>query len=96
VQRISRAIADNVQSIHTLITSGKGKLDAIYPALLAIINNVAPHVLELSGAASSKLLQLFVQMSSPAYILANETNHVLLKSLLEAMSAIIDHQYECE
>lgn len=34
-------------------------------------------------------------MSSPTFILANETNHVLLKSLLEAMNGIVDHQYEC-
>lgn len=34
-------------------------------------------------------------MSSPSFILANETNHELLRSLLEGMNAIIDHQYEC-
>ncbi|MCJ1365914.1 hypothetical protein MMC16_005039 [Acarospora aff. strigata] len=82
-----------VISIFTLITASKGRLDTIYPALLAIINNIAGYIENLSSAASSKLLQLFALMSSPAFLLANETNHVLLHSLLESMNAIIEHQY---
>ncbi|KAL2040539.1 hypothetical protein N7G274_006518 [Stereocaulon virgatum] len=80
-------------SIHTLITSSKGKLDAIYPSLLATINNVAPYIEHLNAQASSKLLHLFGSMSSPSFLLANETNYSLLQSLLESMNAIIEHQY---
>ena len=32
-------------------------------------------------------------MSAPAFLLANESNHTLLQSLLESMNAIIEHQY---
>lgn len=32
-------------------------------------------------------------MSSPSFLLANESNHSLLHSLLEALNAIIEHQY---
>ena len=81
------------KSIHTLITSSKGKLDAIYPSLLATINNIAPYAEHLNAQASSKLLQLFASMSSPSFLLANETNYSLLQSLLESMNAIIEHQY---
>jgi hypothetical protein len=35
-------------------------------------------------------------MSSPSFLLANETNHVLLRSLLEAINAIVEHQYSSE
>jgi len=35
-------------------------------------------------------------MSSPSFLLANETNHTLLQSLLEALNAIIEHQYQSE
>lgn len=84
---------DAKKSIYTLITASKGKLDAIYPALLAIINNIAGYVEHVSAVASSKLLQLFASMSSPAFLLTNETNHLLLQSLLESMNAIIEHQY---
>lgn len=80
-------------SIHTLITGSKGKLDAIYPALLAIINNIAPYAQHLSIMTSSKLLQLFVSMSAPSFLLANETNHSLLQSLLESINAVVEHQY---
>ena len=80
-------------SIHTLITGSKGKLDAIYPALLAIINNIAPYTRHLSTPTSSKLLQLFASMSAPSFLLANETNHSLLQSLLESINAVVEHQY---
>ncbi|CCX09737.1 high-temperature-induced dauer-formation protein-domain-containing protein [Pyronema domesticum] len=80
-------------SIYTLITTSKGKLSAVYPALLAIVANIAPHILNLSSAASTKLIQLYASMSAPTFLLANETNHSLLHSLLESMNAIIEHQY---
>ncbi|TGZ84459.1 hypothetical protein EX30DRAFT_313048 [Ascodesmis nigricans] len=80
-------------SIYMLITTSKGKLSAVYPALLAIIANVAPHVQNLSSTASAKLLQLFTSMSTPSFLLANETNHTLLHSLLESINSIVEHQY---
>jgi hypothetical protein len=80
-------------SIHSLITGSKGRLEAIYPALLAIINNMAAYAQHLSMASCTKLMQLFVSMSSPAFLLANENNHSLLLSLLESINTIIEHQY---
>ena len=82
-----------ITSVHTLITGSRGKLDAIYPALLAIINNIAPYVTHLGISASSKLLQLFASMSAPSFLLANETNHSLLQSLMESINATVEHQY---
>jgi hypothetical protein len=32
-------------------------------------------------------------MSSPSFLFANEGNHLLLQSLLEALNAIVEHQY---
>jgi hypothetical protein len=75
------------------LTTSKGKLDAIYPALLAIINNIAAYVQNLGRAPSSKLLQLFSSMSNPSFLFANEKNYTLLHSLLEALNAMIEHQY---
>jgi hypothetical protein len=83
-----------ITSIYTLLTTGKGKLDAIYPALLAILNNIAAYIQHLGRAPSSKLLQLFASMSSPSFLFANENNHALLQSLLEALNAMIEHQYQ--
>ena len=76
--------------------TSKGKLDAIYPALLAVINNVAPHASELDSTSSSKLMQLFGILSSPEFLFANEENHKIMKSLLEALNAIVENQYESE
>ncbi|KAI4170965.1 MAG: hypothetical protein LQ346_008806 [Caloplaca aetnensis] len=81
-------------SIHTLMTTSKGKVDAIYPALLATINNIAPYLQRLNQQSSNRIIHLFISMSAPSFLLANETNYALLQSLLEAINAIIEHQYE--
>lgn len=83
-----------LHSIYTIITTSQGKLTAVYPALLAVINNIAAYIENLSAAASSKLLQLFTSMSSPSFLLANDSNHDLLRALLEAMNSIIEHKYK--
>ncbi|KAL8711473.1 MAG: hypothetical protein Q9220_004131 [cf. Caloplaca sp. 1 TL-2023] len=70
-----------------------GRLDAIYPTLLATINNVAAYLQDLSAQSSTKLMQLFASISAPSFLLANETNYALLQSLLESINAIIEHQY---
>ncbi|XDG01949.1 hypothetical protein ABKA04_001564 [Annulohypoxylon sp. FPYF3050] len=83
-----------IQSIYNLITRSQGKLSAIYPALLAVINNIAAYLEGINGTTCSKLLQLYNSMSSPSFLLANDSNHDLLRSLLESMNAIIEHQYK--
>jgi hypothetical protein len=88
--------ADHTQSIYNLITASQGRLNAIYPALLAVINNIAPYLENLTATTCSKLLQLFASMSSPSFLLSNDSNHSLLKSLLESMNSIIEHQYQSE
>ncbi|KAL4902394.1 hypothetical protein BDW74DRAFT_63428 [Aspergillus multicolor] len=81
-------------SIHTLITTSKGNLTAVYPALLAVINNIAPYVENLTAETCSKVLQLFTSMSAPSFLLANESNHALLASVLESINAILEHQFK--
>jgi hypothetical protein len=66
----------------------------VYPALLAILNNIAAYVQNIGRATSSKLLQLFASMSSPSFLFANENNHTLLQSLMEVLNAMIEHQYQ--
>ncbi|KAN0078733.1 High-temperature-induced dauer-formation domain containing protein [Elaphomyces granulatus] len=82
-----------ITSIHTLITTSNGRLDAVYPALLAILNNIAAYTEGLSATTCSKVLQLFSSMSAPSFLLANETNHALLFSLLNFINAILEHQF---
>lgn len=82
------------QSIYGLITTSQGKLSAIYPALLAVINNISAYLEGINMTTCTKLLQLFSSMSSPSFLLANDSNHDLLSSLLESMNTIIEHQYK--
>ncbi len=86
------SLADWSQSIHTLMTTTQGRLESIYPALLAIVHNIAPNVRDLQRATSSKLLDLFISMSSPSFLLEKEPNHQLLMQLLQAMDAILEYQ----
>ncbi|KAI9149329.1 Ubp5-interacting protein [Paramyrothecium foliicola] len=82
-----------IHSIYNLITTSQGRLSAIYPALLAVINNIAPYIEGLSATGSSQLLQLFSSISSPSFLLANDSNHNLLHSLLDSISSTIEHKY---
>ncbi len=65
----------------------------MYPALFNNIKNVAPYAKNLQRATSSKLMKLFEMLSAPSFCLKNDTNHVILKSLLEAFNAILDNHY---
>ncbi|KAJ5089124.1 hypothetical protein N7532_007808 [Penicillium argentinense] len=80
-------------SIHVLMTTSKGNLDTVYPSLLIILNNIAPHIQHVSPSASSKIIQLFSSMSAPSFLLANETNHSLLASLLDFINAILEYKF---
>ena len=61
---------------------------------MAVINNISAYLEGINGTTSSRLLQLFQSMSSPSFLLANDSNHDLLRSLLESLNAIIEHQYK--
>ncbi|UKZ72766.1 hypothetical protein TrVFT333_000401 [Trichoderma virens FT-333] len=82
-----------LHSIYTLITTSQGNFAPVYPALLAIINNIAPHIEGLSASSGSQLMHLFSLMASPSFLLANETNHGLLHSLLDSINSILENKY---
>ncbi|KAJ5113926.1 hypothetical protein N7456_002460 [Penicillium angulare] len=83
-----------IMSIHTLMTTSKGNLDTVYPALMIILNNIAPHIQHIGAGACSKIIQLFTSMSAPSFLLANETNHTLLASVLDFINAILEHNFK--
>ncbi|KAI1342254.1 high-temperature-induced dauer-formation protein-domain-containing protein [Xylariaceae sp. FL0016] len=83
-----------IQSIYNLITRSHGKLSATYPALLAVVNNISAYLEGISSTSGAKLIQLYNSMSSPSFLLANDSNHALLASLLESINSIIEHQYQ--
>jgi hypothetical protein len=75
------------------MTTSKGNLDTVYPALLIILNNIAPYIERISPSACSKVIQLFTSMSSPSFLLANESNHTLLASLLDFINIMLEHKF---
>jgi hypothetical protein len=91
IRRIPSRSLNPSQSIHTIFTTPKGRLEAVYPALLSIINNIAPYQLDLARATSSKIMDLFTLLSSPTFLLANESNHSLVMRLIDAINGILDN-----
>ena len=75
------------------MTTSKGNLDTVYPTLLIILNNIAPYIERISPSACSKVIQLFSSMSAPSFLLANETNHTLLASLLDFINIVLEHKF---
>lgn len=75
------------------MTTSKGNLDTVYPPLLIILNNIAPYIEHISPSACSKVIQLFSSMSAPSFLLANESNHTLLASLLDFINIILEHKF---
>lgn len=65
----------------------------MYPALLVILSNIAPYLEQISPSACSKVIQLFSSMSAPSFLLANETNHTLLASLLDFINLVVEHKF---
>lgn len=79
------------QSVYTLFKASKGRNEHLFPALLNIIKNVSPYQMNLQRATTSKIMSLFDALSAPGYI-QNDADGVMLRSLLQGIQAVLDHQ----
>jgi len=59
-------------------------------SLTAIISNIAPHVIGLGRATSSKLVQTFAKLAQPSVLISNESNMAPLMNILQAINSIIE------
>lgn len=85
------ALLISAKSIHLLVTTSRGRLEPVYPALFNIIKNVAPYAKNLQRATSSKVMSLLEIVSAPSFCLKNDSNHLLLKSLLDGCNALLEN-----
>lgn len=71
---------------------GEGPADAsiMGSSLLAVVNNISPHVTQLGRATSMKLVHVFAWMSAPAFLLASGSNVVLLGSVLRSINSLVE------
>ncbi|KAI9241942.1 MAG: high-temperature-induced dauer-formation protein-domain-containing protein [Podila humilis] len=79
-------------TVHHLIATTKRALRSLYPALISTLANVSPHLKNISPLASSRLMQLTTSFASPSFLLAEESNHGLLGSLLDTVCSILYYQ----
>ncbi|KAI8098903.1 high-temperature-induced dauer-formation protein-domain-containing protein [Halteromyces radiatus] len=82
-----------VVSIVNLIASTHGGLSSLYPAFILTIANVSPYLKNLSVASASKLITLFNSVSSPGFMLADDSNHRLTGYMLEIFNNIIQYHF---
>lgn len=68
-----------VQSLYAIATTPG--LNPLLPALTITIANVAPTIQELGVQASTRLIQLFHALASPAFLLKDEGHPRLVNSL---------------
>ncbi|KAF9384144.1 hypothetical protein CPC16_008543 [Podila verticillata] len=80
------------KTVHHLIATTKRALRSLYPALISTLANVSPHLKNISPLASSRLMQLTTSFASPSFLLAEESNHGLLGSLLDTVCSILYYQ----
>lgn len=84
-----------LQSIHSIFMNAQGSLEtrfeSLYPALLAILKNLAPHQRNLQRATSTKLMDICGKFLAPRYLLQNDTNNRMLLELTDILNAIIDN-----
>jgi hypothetical protein len=76
-----------------LIATTQGKLATLYPALILTLSNISPYLIHLGVTTASKLTTLFHSMSSPSFLMADESNFQLTCYLLELFNNIINYQY---
>lgn len=81
-----------IQHLYTLIFSTKGAFNAIYPAFILTIDNISPFMKNPSIKSSTNLLQLFMAISNPGFLLSDEANPRLVFYLLEAFNNVIHSQ----
>ncbi|KAH8924356.1 hypothetical protein BT69DRAFT_1349508 [Atractiella rhizophila] len=78
-----------IVSVYNLMFSTKSRLSSLYPALSIILSNTSPFWKNLSVTSSTRLIQIFLAFSNPAFILQEEGNPRLVYYTLEAFNNII-------
>ncbi|KAG0348842.1 hypothetical protein BG004_003989 [Podila humilis] len=79
-------------TVHNLVSTTKRTLRGSYLPLISTLANVSPYLKNISVLASSRLIQLCSLFASPSFLLSDESNHVLLSSLLDAVCSILYYQ----
>ena len=84
------------QSIYSLIFSTKGTLSTLYTTFVLIFVNCSPYIKNMGVVPATRLMQLFLAFSAPAFLLAEESNPRLTFHMLEAFNFIIHYQLSGE
>ncbi|KAK9480863.1 high-temperature-induced dauer-formation protein-domain-containing protein [Lipomyces japonicus] len=76
-------------SIYGFIFSSKGRLTGLYPTLLDIQTNIAPHISNISRLTCSRLINVFALFSQPLFLVASDINFNFVNKILQAINGMI-------
>ncbi|GAA5969685.1 hypothetical protein JCM3765_006112 [Sporobolomyces pararoseus] len=86
-----------ITSAHSLIlspsTNKSCRLSTLYPSIILSIDNLSPHIVELSNDASTRLVRIWLAFSAPSWVLMEEGNPRLIFYLLETFNNILYHNF---
>ncbi|KIY67699.1 hypothetical protein CYLTODRAFT_396572 [Cylindrobasidium torrendii FP15055 ss-10] len=80
-----------IHSIYSIVATTSGSLNALYPALVITLSNLAPYFQKLSVTSSTRLIQLITSFSNPMFLLSDEGHPRLLFFMLEMFNGVIQH-----
>ncbi|KAK4615870.1 hypothetical protein CLAFUW4_10704 [Fulvia fulva] len=72
------------------------KFEAIYPASLTVLRNIAPYQSNLARATSTKMQDMFQRMCSAEFICKTESAGVLISEYLDAINSVLANYYQGE
>ncbi|KAM0787084.1 hypothetical protein ACM66B_006342 [Microbotryomycetes sp. NB124-2] len=81
-----------IVSIYTLIFTTKARLSSLYSSFILTIDNCSACFNNLSQVSATRLVQLFLALSSPDFLLMEEGNPRLVYYLLETFNNVIHFQ----
>ncbi|KAK9458114.1 high-temperature-induced dauer-formation protein-domain-containing protein [Dipodascopsis uninucleata] len=78
-------------SLYNLMTTGKGEFRGLFPTMLDIQINLAPHISNVGSLTCYRMLNLFSAFSSPTFMFENEANHMLTEKMIQTFNGMISN-----
>lgn len=89
----SGSLADLLVScIADVILTDHQRLECVYPAALAVLANLSPHVTHFSYSSSHLMLRMLAALSAPSFLLASSNRPEHLITLVDVLSSVLLHQ----
>uniref|UniRef100_A0A7S3BE63 Dymeclin n=1 Tax=Haptolina ericina TaxID=156174 RepID=A0A7S3BE63_9EUKA len=83
-----------VACVAEVILSAHERLECIYPALLALLTNIAPHAKQYLYSTANLMLQMLSSLGSPDFLLTSPQRPEYLIALVEVLTASLLYHHQ--